>query len=313
MTMVNPHDEELLAELLVEWEELCERGQEAPAGELCKEHPHLAVELARRIAAMKATDWLNNPDPPAGDPPSVAVQPFQGRVLSGRYRLDDLIAEGGFAQVWRAYDTELQRFVAVKVPKPGRLESSNSFMAEARRVARLKHPGIVPVHDVGIDDDQCFIVSEFAEGGSLAGRLGREKPSHDQVVRWMCEVADALEYAHLHGVIHRDIKPANILIDHHGRALLADFGSPSRPRRRASSPRASARSATCLRSSWRAGRRRRSPTSTVSASCSTSASQGNCPTRRPTRRGFAGKSSLGRHRDPAVGCHRTLPACAARH
>jgi formylglycine-generating enzyme required for sulfatase activity len=224
MTMVNPHDEELLAELLIEWEELCERGQEVPAGELCQEHPHLAAEVARRIAAMKATDWLNNPDPPAGDPPPVAVQPFQGRVLAGRYRLDDLIAEGGFAQVWQAYDTELQRFVAVKVPKPGRLESSNSFMAEARRVARLKHPGIVPVHDVGIEDDQCFIVSEFAEGGSLAGRLRHEKPSHDQVIRWICEVADALEYAHLHGVIHRDIKPANILIDHHGRALLADFG-----------------------------------------------------------------------------------------
>jgi formylglycine-generating enzyme required for sulfatase activity/tRNA A-37 threonylcarbamoyl transferase component Bud32 len=222
--MVNPHDEELLAELLIEWEELCERGQEVPAGELCKEQPHLAEELARRIAAMKATDWLNNPDPPPDDPPAVAIQPFQGRVLAGRYRLDDLIAEGGFAQVWRAYDTELQRFVAVKVPKPGRLESSDSFMAEARRVARLKHPGIVPVHDVGSEDDQCFIVSEFAEGGSLAGQVSREKPSQDQVLRWMCEVADALEYAHLHGVIHRDIKPANILIDHHGRALLADFG-----------------------------------------------------------------------------------------
>ena len=169
--MVNPHDEELLAELLIEWEELCERGQEVPAGELCKEHPHLAEELARRIAAMKATDWLNNPDPPPGDPPAVAIQPFQGRVLAGRYRLDDLIAEGGFAQVWRAYDTELQRFVAVKVPKPGRVESSDSFMAEARRVARLKHPGIVPVHDVGSEDGQCFIVSEFAEGGSL--EIGR--------------------------------------------------------------------------------------------------------------------------------------------
>jgi len=222
--MINPHDKELLAELLVEWEEFCERGQEVPAVELCKEHPHLAEELARRIAVMKATEWLNNPDPPEGDPPAVATQPFQGRMLAGRYRLDDLIAEGGFAQVWRAYDTELQRIVAVKVPKPGRLETSDSFMAEARRVARLKHPGIVPVHDVGIEGDQCFIVSEFAEGGSLAGQVSRGRPSPAQVVNWMCEVADALEHAHLRGVIHRDIKPANILIDHHGRALLADFG-----------------------------------------------------------------------------------------
>jgi serine/threonine protein kinase len=223
-TMVMPDDEELLAELLIQWEELYERGQDKPARELCKDHPHLADELGRRIAAMKATDWLNNPDPPAGAPPAIAVQPLQGRVLAGRYRLDDLIAEGGFAQVWRAYDTELQRIVAIKVPKPGRLESSESFMAEARRVARLKHPGIVPVHDVGVENDRCFIVSEFIEGGSLAEQIARMKPSQDQVIRWLCEIADALEYAHLHGVIHRDIKPANILIDHHGRALLADFG-----------------------------------------------------------------------------------------
>ena len=222
--MVSPQDEELLVELLIQWEELYERGQDTPARELCKDHPHLAEELSRRIAAMKATDWLNNPDPPAHDPPAIAVQPLQGRVLGGRYRLDDLIAEGGFAQVWRAYDTELQRIVAIKVRKPGRLESSESFMAEARRVARLKHPGIVPVHDVGIEGDQCFIVSEFIEGGSLAEQVARTKPAQDQVIRWLCEIADALEYAHIHGVIHRDIKPANILIDHHGRALLADFG-----------------------------------------------------------------------------------------
>jgi serine/threonine protein kinase len=222
--MVMPDDEELLAELLIQWEELYERGQDTPARELCKDYPHLADELSRRIAAMKATDWLNDPDPPAGDPPAVVVQPLQGRVLAGRYRLDDLVAEGGFAQVWRAYDTELQRIVAIKVPKPGRLESSENFMAEARRVARLKHPGTVPVHDVGVEGDQCFIVSEFIEGGSLAEQIARTKPSQDQVRRWLCEIADALEYAHIHGVIHRDIKPANILIDHHGRALLADFG-----------------------------------------------------------------------------------------
>ena len=222
--MTTPHDEELLAELLIEWEELYQRGEDKPAPELCRDQPHLADELARRIAAMKATDWLNDPHPPAGDPPAIASQPFQDALLANRYRLDELIAEGGFAQVWRAHDNELQRIVAVKVPKPGRLESSESFMAEARRVARLKHPGIVPVHDVGREGDRCFIVSEFIEGGSLASQMARAKPARDQVIRWMCEIADALEYAHLNGVIHRDIKPANILIDHHGRALLADFG-----------------------------------------------------------------------------------------
>ena len=126
--------------------------------------------------------------------------------------------------MWRGYDLELQRVVAVKVPKPSRLESADTFMAEARRVARLKHPGIVPVHDVGREGDSCFIVSEFVEGGSLGDHLARNPPTQQQAVRWIAEIADALDYAHLHGVIHRDIKPANILIDHHGRALLADFG-----------------------------------------------------------------------------------------
>lgn len=218
-------DEEILAELLLRWEELRERGQDTPAAELCQEHPHLAEELARRIKALKAVSWMDKPLGPGddgSDPPGSS--PATPKTLLGRYRLDDLIATGGFAQVWRGYDLELQRVVAVKVPRPSRLRSADSFMAEARRVARLKHPGIVPVFDVGHDGDACFIVSEFVEGGSLGDQLSRNPPTQQQAVRWIAEIADALEYAHLHGVVHRDIKPANILIDHHGRALLADFG-----------------------------------------------------------------------------------------
>jgi eukaryotic-like serine/threonine-protein kinase len=99
--------------------------------------------------------------------------PHDLRTLAGRYRLDDLIAEGGFAQVWRAYDLELYRDVAIKIPKPSRLDSADAFMAEARRVARLKHPGIVPVHDVGRENGICFIVSELIEGGNLGDHIKR--------------------------------------------------------------------------------------------------------------------------------------------
>ena len=130
--------------------------------------------------------------------------------------------------MWKGYDLELHREVAVKLPKPGRLNSTDLFMAEARRVARLKHPGIVPVHDVCREDGACFIVSEFVEGGNLRDQVA-SKINPSRAMQWVAEVAESLHYAHANGIIHRDIKPANILIDHHGRALLADFGIARSP------------------------------------------------------------------------------------
>ena len=218
-------ENELLADLLLRWEELYQRGQHTPATELAKDHPELIPELERRIKALKEISWLDKPlddDPPDDDPPE-KPRPST-RTLANRYRLDELIAEGGFAQVYRAYDTELQRTVAIKIPKPSKLESKDDFLAEARRVARLKHESIVPVYDVGVENDTCYIVTEYVEGGSLADKLVSGRIPRDQAIRWVSEIADALEYAHLNGVIHRDVKPANILIDHHGRAKLADFG-----------------------------------------------------------------------------------------
>jgi serine/threonine protein kinase len=221
---VDRDKKELLAELLLRWEELLERGQDTPASELAKDHPELIPELERRIKALKEIAWLDKPldDDSLGDDPPKPTP--AARTLANRYRLDELVAEGGFAQVYRAYDTELQRTVAIKIPKPSKLESKDAFLAEARRVARLKHESIVPVHDVGVEGDTCFIVTEYVEGGSLADKLVSGRIPREQALRWVSEIADALEYAHLNGVIHRDVKPANVLIDHHGRAKLADFG-----------------------------------------------------------------------------------------
>ena len=219
-----PDDEEALAELLVHWEEFYERGHDTPARELCIDCPHLEKELTRRIAAMKATAWLNDPHPPAAAPPAIAVQPLQGRVLNGRYRLDDLVAEGGFAQVWRAFDTDLQRIIAVKIPKRTAVGTADAFLAEARRAAQLKHPAILPVYDVGLEEGVCYFVTEYVEGGSLADRLTKGRIPAARACRWIISIADALHHAHRSGIVHRDVKPANILIDAHDRALLADFG-----------------------------------------------------------------------------------------
>lgn len=218
-------DEDRLADLLIQWEEILESGRDVSAAELCHDCPQLIEQLSQRIKALKSTAWMDKPvDGDAGDDQLTTPAPDDPpRTLAGRYRLDQRIAEGGFAQVWRGYDLELLRNVAIKMPKASMVGAVDSFMAEARRVARLKHPGIVPVYDVGRDNDSCFIVSEFVEGGSLTDRIN-ESLGHEQATRWIAEICEALDYAHTHGIVHRDIKPANILIDHHGRALLADFG-----------------------------------------------------------------------------------------
>jgi len=226
---VTEKDEELLADLLLRSEEI---GHDTPASELCRDRPDLTNELARRINALKVTSWLDNPIEVPNIPfePKTST-PYEARILAGRYRLDDLIAEGGTAQVWKGYDLELQRVIAVKVPKPSRLGSVAGFIAEARRVARLKHPGIVPIFDTrgcAVQPDRegaaCFLVSEYVEGGSLADLIAKGPILPADAARFMAEVAEALHYAHRQGFVHRDIKPANILIDHHGRALLTDFG-----------------------------------------------------------------------------------------
>lgn len=213
-------DQERLADLLLQWEESLEEGNEIPAEELCRDCPELTEELARRIAALKAVAWVNSTnDTEEFDEPSKTAS---NQPIAGRYRLDRFIAEGGFGEVWQGFDLELERTVAIKTPKASRLGADDQFMAEARRVARLKHPGIVPVFDVIREETTCRIVAEFVEGGSLSDRAG-ELPIGD-AVKLIAEIAETLQYAHEQGFIHRDIKPSNILIDHHGRALLADFG-----------------------------------------------------------------------------------------
>ena len=118
--------------------------------------------------------------------------------------------------------------VAIKVPNPERItrpEDAEAFLVEARVLARLDHPHIVPVHDVGrTEDGLCFVVSKLIEGSDLAVRMDQARPSFRDSAELVATIADALHYAHTRGLVHRDIKPANILIDAAGKPCVADFG-----------------------------------------------------------------------------------------
>ncbi len=222
--------EDRISERLLRWEEAWEHGQDIPPSELCAGTPELEPELRRRIAALKATDWLKMPPTDEGDElDDFLAESLFPRILGDRYRVEGLIAEGGQGQVYRAFDPELQRAVAIKVPRPGRVSCQpDALLEEARRAASLRHPGIVTVHDVGRWDGTCFLVADLIEGESLGDRIARCRPSCREAVELITEVAEALHFAHEQGFVHRDIKPANILIDRQGRPHITDFGIAAR-------------------------------------------------------------------------------------
>lgn len=147
----------------------------------------------------------------------------------GRYRVEGILGQGGFGAVYRGYDEQLERLVAIKVPLLSREEQAaqEEFLREARQLAQLTHPGIVSVFDVGVDDDLCFIVTEFLEGQNLNEWLQERQPSWQVSVGIVAEMADALAHAHAMSTVHRDVKPANVIMvtrPEGMRPVLVDFG-----------------------------------------------------------------------------------------
>jgi len=133
-----------------------------------------------------------------------------------KYQLLEKVGQGAFGTVYRARDGELDRIVAVKIPRSGRFISADEedrFLREARSVARLNHPGIVAVYDVGRYDDFPFIVTEYVDGVTLDELLHSHRPQFREAAMLIAELADALQHAHERGVIHRDLKPANVMLE----------------------------------------------------------------------------------------------------
>jgi formylglycine-generating enzyme required for sulfatase activity len=144
----------------------------------------------------------------------------------GRYRIVAKIGEGGFGAVYKGYDDDLQRDVAIKVAhRIASSEDIEAYLSEARILASLKHSGLLPVYDVGrTDEGLCYLVCPFVEASDLAEHMKQGRLAHAAAVEIIVRVAEALQHAHQRGLVHRDIKPANILLDREGQPVVADFG-----------------------------------------------------------------------------------------
>jgi len=145
----------------------------------------------------------------------------------GRYEIKSELGRGGMATVFHAYDPSFERDVAIKVLPHAFLHDPQfrtRFEREAKMIALLEHPAIVPVYDFGDQDEQPYIVMRYMAGGSLADRLNQGPISLDETARIITRLAPALDAAHARGIIHRDLKPGNVLFDQYGNAFLSDFG-----------------------------------------------------------------------------------------
>ena len=147
----------------------------------------------------------------------------------GRYTLLEQLGEGGMAIVYKAYDTRLERDVAVKIIRTERLtiettpKALKRFEREAKSLAKLTHPNIVQVIDYGEHEGIPYLVMPYLPGGTLKQRLGKPIP-WQEAIQIILPIAEALDYAHSQNMIHRDVKPSNILLTERGQPMLTDFG-----------------------------------------------------------------------------------------
>ena len=234
------HDELVLEEFQVRQRV----GRPPTPGELAERFPDDSSRWFAFLESLSATPASRPHSTSNGDqsndvadtPWSSAVAPSQTAAPDaelregsrlGHYVLREQVGRGAFAVVWRASDLKLDRTVAIKVLRRERLADASAtsrMMREARAVARLEHPAIVQVYDVGQIGDCPFIVSQYVGGPTLNTSLRDRRYAAREAADLVRRLAAALDHAHRHGIVHRDIKPANVLLTPGGEPLIADFG-----------------------------------------------------------------------------------------
>jgi serine/threonine protein kinase/WD40 repeat protein len=218
-----PADLEMQA-LIEDYAERRRAGQDPDVSELMLRHLRIVREARRRL---RTYDLLRRF---AGKDDAAPADPDQQPRTVGRYAVERRLGYGATGVVYQAHDPLLGRKVAVKVLRLDQLsepELVGRFRRDARIAAGLRHPNIVPVHEVGEEGGRHFLVMDLVEGQTLEDRLAdaaSPRPTLREAAALVLKVAEALEYAHREGVVHRDVKPANILIDGRGEPQLTDFG-----------------------------------------------------------------------------------------
>jgi serine/threonine protein kinase len=249
-----PSLEQQLDDLLSRWAELRQRGETQSASHLAADSPELVEELRRRIRALQSMEALLGLSP--GGPPEGASAPADpaatkaygaglplgpsGAELSiPGYRIEGLLSRGGMGVVYRARQLQPDRPVAIKMILAGRHaspEQRERFKREAEAVARLNHPNVVQIYEVGEHEGQPFFSMEYVAGGSLAQRLDQAPMSARQAAEWTAVLADAIADAHAQGVVHRDLKPANVLLQERTTGDTGDTGERQKKEVLSSSP-----------------------------------------------------------------------------
>ena len=167
------------------------------------------------------------PPAPAENPRAPAPALIPGTVLAGKYKILEEIGRGGMGVVYRARDTHLDRFVAIKVLAAEKTSDSGRrqrFTQEARSASSLQHPNIITVHDIAGEAGMDFIVMEYVTGKTLGDLIPRRGMPLGAALKCAVQIADALAAAHLAGIVHRDLKPGNVMVTEEGRVKILDFG-----------------------------------------------------------------------------------------
>ncbi len=212
----NGDQDDELERVLAEYVERTERGEQVDPGEYLRRYPQYTEELC---SFFRNHHWF-------GDSPAPAAISLCGQEI-GPYRIESEIARGGMGVVYRAHQIGLERPVAIKLIGSGMLASEEErrrFRIEAEAAARLDHPGIISIFEIGTWNGHEYFSMSLVDGPTLQTHVNQQRVDDRRAAELVRDVARAVAYAHRHGIVHRDLKPENVLINREGRPLVTDFG-----------------------------------------------------------------------------------------